>query len=139
MIQNILHPQTKSKVSGPVYDGPAIVYVLISTDRIKVGFTRNSNTLPSRLAHYQTETPNPLSILYTIDGSFKIEQIIHKALKEYKIRGEWYHNKPEVLTIIKQHVGNWAGPEPYHHKLNLIFLYFKNTISYEEYETGTIY
>ena len=70
-------------------------YVDDSSSPVKIGI---SGDLESRLKSLQTSNPNELEIRYEI-GPFPrkeathIEYKIHRRLRRYRIRGEWFDTK----------------------------------------------
>jgi len=138
MIRNILNPAAVKAATPPKTLDPTL-YILSSDHELKVGYTSHIHHLAQRLAHYQKKTLHTLSILYTCPGSRDIEQHLHAQLKLYRIFGSWYHNKPEVLAVIKQYIGRWLGPEPYHYNLNSMLLYFLNIIDYDQYDKNPLH
>lgn len=83
---------------------PQVGYVYLirmgETNYHKVGISRISVT--QRLAHLQTSNPVELTLLAYYDqrDPIEIERSIHKALKSYHARGEWFCiPTQEVLRI----------------------------------------
>ena len=88
-----------------------MVYFIQSGEYVKVGYTAN---LKSRYKQYVTENPNPVYLLATINGGYDIERKIHKQLKDYKHRGEWFVYtdivKQKIALIIKENALNVEPP-----------------------------
>jgi hypothetical protein len=68
---------------------------------IKVGKTAD---VQKRLASLQCGHPQKLFLLKSVPGYTEMEAKIHKDLKRWHSRGEWYHPTPEVLRYI-EHCG----------------------------------
>jgi len=66
----------------------SVVYFVKSGDFVKIGRTTN---FPDRLAKLQVGTPHALEVLHVIKGGSKREAEIHRALRDYHYRGEWFH------------------------------------------------
>lgn len=64
---------------------------------------------------YVTENPYPTKLLYTLNGGYDIERKIHKQLKKYKHRGEWFLYTSEVQRLItgilKENAANVEPPK----------------------------
>lgn len=88
-----------------------MIYFIQSGEYVKVGYTGN---LKSRYKQYVTENPNPVYLLATINGGYDIERKIHKQLKEFKHRGEWFvytdQVKEKIALIIKENILNVEPP-----------------------------
>lgn len=89
------------------------IYFIISEDGfVKIG----TSTSPyNRLDSLQTANPHKLELKLTIKGNCKIEKLMHKLLRKYHHRGEWY----KFEGILKQFI-------TYSHSMSLIIqdLYF---------------
>jgi hypothetical protein len=71
---------------------------------IKIGFTKRS--AEKRMLQLQTGHHERLFLIGTSPGEFDDEQAIHKELKDYRLAGEWFEPKPELLSAIKDIVEN---------------------------------
>lgn len=67
---------------------------------IKIGHT--TKNVEQRVRSLQTASPYPLKIIGLIEGDVTLEQIIHKKLSKFRLRGEWFKCKPEVLKLIEE-------------------------------------
>lgn len=76
-----------------------MIYFIQVDNYLKVGYTSN---LKERYKAYITENPNPPKLLYTINGAYDIENKIHKQLKEFHHRAEWFHLTKECEALIKK-------------------------------------
>lgn len=80
---------------------------------VKIGKTNN---LPARLssltiAHYET-----LSVLATLNLPDKVENRLHRLLKEHRIRGEWFRWCPEVQNVVELAKAGLVPEFPYNHR-----------------------
>lgn len=75
-----------------------IVYFIECADRIKIGFTKR--TVAKRIRGLTTGAPDDLKVLAAVEGSVPFERAIHKAAKQYRVRGEWFKNCPEVRDLM---------------------------------------
>lgn len=69
---------------------------------IKVGTTRN---LELRLQALDCG-PEPLSVIGTISGGRVLEKSIHRALRPYRTRLEWFRPDQEVLAFVEKALAN---------------------------------
>lgn len=56
--------------------------------------------MKSRMKDYVTENPYPTKLLHTCNGGYDIERKIHKQLKRFRHRGEWFLYTTEVKDKI---------------------------------------
>lgn len=69
------------------------LYAITNSKELKVGYTAD---LKNRLKSLQTSSPLPLSLVWntfcgqTVSEAKNQERKLHRRLKEYHIRGEWY-------------------------------------------------
>ena len=57
--------------------------------------------VPSRLKGLQTSSAYPLSLLATISGGLEREHSLHRQFAHLRVRGEWFHPAPELMTLIR--------------------------------------
>jgi len=80
---------------------PGYVYVIHaeSTNRIKIGHTRNVQT---RLADLQTYCPFPVRLLYAVycDDAPALESLLHGAMGQYRVLGEWFAMPDDAATCL---------------------------------------
>ena len=69
---------------------------------IKIGHTNNG--VEERLKELQTGSPDKLILIGIIEGDVKKEQELHKRFKNYRVRGEWFNNSPELDNYILKHI-----------------------------------
>jgi hypothetical protein len=48
-------------------------------------------------------------LLHIEDGTFKREKLYHRHFAVIRVRGEWFHKTPELLTFIEQRKRIIAG------------------------------
>lgn len=78
-----------------------MIYVISSgPDFIKVGHTDHS--AEARAYELQCGNPVTLEVLFTCNGNVTFERMLHRMLKEYHVRGEWFRSSQEVLSSIRR-------------------------------------
>lgn len=106
-----------------------MIYFIQCNDYVKVGYTSN---LKSRMKDYVTENPYPTKLLHILNGGYDIERKIHKQLKKFKHRGEWFlytaEVKDKIAFIIAENKSNVepskskAKRDKYRHLTTLMLL-----------------
>lgn len=81
----------------------SVVYFVSSGPSIKIGTSTN---LRSRFASLQTSSGDKLTLISTIPGGIELEQEIHRDLKQYRQRGEWFLDCKEVRLAINKLCGS---------------------------------
>lgn len=82
------------------------LYFIQARDLVKIGVT---DDVPGRVAQLQTGNPAKLVVAATLaDATFSIEKIYHHALKRWRVRGEWFSQKP--LRHLIQNIHDGARP-----------------------------
>lgn len=80
-----------------------VYFVQATTLRyIKIGYTRNFESLKTRLTMLQTGCPDKLNligIINNVDAAF--EYSLHSMFKDSNIRGEWFEPTESLLIFIK--------------------------------------
>jgi hypothetical protein len=96
--------------------GEGWVYFIQSEEAasIKIGWT---NVSPSRrLGACQTGCPTELELLAAMPGSRGLERALHRRFDEYRIRGEWFADAPEIWAYLMEQIelrpGELIGPIP---------------------------
>lgn len=64
---------------------------------IKVGIAR---VVASRIKTIQDYHPYPLVLLGDVPGARKHEAQIHRLLRDYRLRGEWFSAHADVLDLV---------------------------------------
>lgn len=80
-----------------------MIYIIKSTDYIKVGYSQDEETLERRINNYNTHNPEYI-ILNVYEGSKNNEHDLHVLLSEYKYKSEWFLYNANVLTIIQRYI-----------------------------------
>lgn len=80
-----------------------MIYVIKSTDYIKVGYSQDEETLERRINSYNTHNPEYI-ILNVYEGSKNNEHDLHVLLSEYKYKNEWFLYNGNVLTTIQKYI-----------------------------------
>lgn len=65
---------------------------------VKVGLSRAPRR---RLASFQRGCPELLEIVDTAPGHYEQETLLHNALDEHRIHGEWFERGPAVATFAR--------------------------------------
>lgn len=60
----------------------------------KIGFSENPE---KRLKALQTSNPTKLKLVATLEGDQQLEKEFHKKFKDFRLLGEWFENKREIL------------------------------------------
>lgn len=87
------------KTSSQVY-----VYMIYnpSSDVVKIGSSKN---VLKRLKALQTSSAFELKILHVFLGWGGLEKKLHSLLSDFRLKGEWFEDKPELYEIISNEVG----------------------------------
>lgn len=80
-----------------------MIYIIKSTDYIKVGYSQDEETLEKRINSYNTHNPEYI-ILNVYEGSKNNEHDLHVLLSEYKYKNEWFLYNGHVLTTIQRYI-----------------------------------
>lgn len=73
------------------------VYFIACGRRIKIGISRQ---VQRRFRDIGLQQERIAQLLGTITGSFEREKAIHKDLRQYRLKGEWFRNCDEVRAYI---------------------------------------
>ena len=84
--------------------GRDVVYAVRVQEFIKIGFTGRGTD--QRMKEMQTGNPYVLELIGCADGSMEAETAIHRLLKPYNVRGEWFTDHPDVLDVVDKIVNN---------------------------------
>jgi hypothetical protein len=66
---------------------------------IKIGFSRDEDSLKSRVRHLQTSQPVKLVVRKTIEGTHEDEQALHKQFHSSRLVGEWFVPTVEIARL----------------------------------------
>lgn len=72
---------------------------------VKIGFSKNPN---KRLESLQISSPERLIIIRVVEGTMWGERAAHRAFQKYRLHGEWFRFRPEMLS--------WMPPAIHHRK-----------------------
>lgn len=72
-----------------------MLYLIKSSNYIKIGFTNNIN---NRMKAYNTCNPD-YELLDTVEGTEEDESNFHNIISKYHYRGEWFYFNQEILDI----------------------------------------
>lgn len=70
------------------------VYLLLSGNRYKIGFTTN---LEQRIQTFNTASPIPHQIIAVVPGDAALEAELHDKLSSKRVFGEWFVKCPDVF------------------------------------------
>jgi len=78
----------------------------IGTNLYKIGFAINP---AKRIKDLSTASPFALKMLASREGSGTMEQQMHRCLKEYRVRGEWFEFTDEdfIVSIFNSWTPMW--------------------------------
>ena len=102
-----------NKPAKPVELDNFYLYAISTQDQVKVGYSKNPKT---RLKTLQTGSSSDLSLEWykycaSSDKEARIqERILHRKIKRFKIRGEWFH-KSALALIYPHRVKNQESKE----------------------------
>lgn len=81
-------------------DRPTRIYFIRPIGEIgpvKIGCSR----VPENRLHLMTRwSPQPLEVVHSFDGSFKLEANIHACLADAHIHWEWFRPTPQVVGLV---------------------------------------
>lgn len=72
-----------------------MLYFIKSGKYVKIGYAKD---VQKRLCQYYTHNPDYI-LLDKIQGDLKMEKFLHRILKPYQYRTEWFYNVPEIYDI----------------------------------------
>jgi hypothetical protein len=67
---------------------------------LKIGFTRDVESLAERVMSVQTGNWRKLEVVCLRQATFPAEQDLHRRLRERWIRGEWFRPHPDVMRAV---------------------------------------
>lgn len=92
-----------------VSDSGNVIYFLQMEDcwgPIKIGLTGGTEeSMRSRFSSIQNGNPFVLCLLGTIGGDVNEETKIHKRFKKYRMLGEWFEAKGELIGFVNRFLG----------------------------------
>jgi Meiotically up-regulated gene 113 len=82
------------------------IYFAAAGGRVKIGTTTKKVT--ERITSINSHLAKPLQVIGFIDGGHPLEHAIHKYCARWRIRGEWFHDCPEIRKEIDRIIA--VGP-----------------------------
>ena len=70
-----------------------------NTGLVKAGYTTDCN---ARFQALRSSLSEPFTVLKTIDGSLRVEKILHGMFSRQRVRGEWFTPDNRMLKIISE-------------------------------------
>lgn len=70
-----------------------------ATNRMKIGYTSNVDTLWQRVSTLQTGAADSLDLLDRFPGNKTLERLCHHVFCHLRIHGEWFRNEGLILRI----------------------------------------
>lgn len=83
-----------------------MLYFIKSQNYVKIGYSQDFETLVDRMESYLTHNPEFTLISFTEFGKRSDEKALHKLLKNYQHRTEWFKNTLEIFQTWDQYVNN---------------------------------
>jgi len=74
----------------------------------KIGCCK-SEDVEQRLRKLQTGCPYPLRVIFTIEGDHEVEKAVHRELRLWHRRGEWYEMTEQVLAWVNDEAADFAA------------------------------
>lgn len=74
------------------------VYFIKQNNSVKIGY---SAIIQNRISELQVGSPEKQEFLFTIQGTMKTEQYLHRKFKQYNIRGEWFNIEGKLKEFIE--------------------------------------
>lgn len=88
-----------------------IIYFAASAGRIKIGSTRRAVEI--RLKQIGQGLPDPLELIGVVEGPIELERASHAMLAEFRLRGEWFKDIPEVRSTVGQIIAQPSVLDPF--------------------------
>lgn len=89
-----------------------MLYLLKSNDYLKIGYTKDEDTLQVRLSSYKTHNPD-YKLLYLKEGNTSDEEMIHYKYSKYLSNNtEWFYipdikEQYKIILLIEQITNGW--------------------------------
>jgi|LSQX01.3.fsa_nt_gb hypothetical protein len=88
-----------SLTKGNQFEGFVYFVQCKDTKRIKIGYSKNPN---KRIYDMNIGSSGELNLLAKIPGNIDLEEIIHRSMNHYNVKGEWYAPNDELIGCIKR-------------------------------------
>jgi hypothetical protein len=75
-----------------------LYFIQAESGPIKIGISDN---VERRLANIRNQLYEDATLLAVFHGDRRLEQRLHRSLKRYRLRGEWFDPHPHVLRAIE--------------------------------------
>lgn len=75
----------------------AVYFIRDENNNVKIGHAIDPW---KRLQDLQVASPGTLEIIRIVDGGQKVEAWLHRRFAEYRLRGEWFDFRGEMLSVI---------------------------------------
>jgi hypothetical protein len=72
---------------------------LENTPYVKIGYTAD---LDNRLRKLRSDNPHPVTVLGRRTGGRREERFYHSLFKNSHVHGDWFHESPELLKLIRE-------------------------------------
>lgn len=69
-------------------------------NRVKIGYTKNQESLKLRMAALQTGSPFPLYLIGAMNGDRRMERGLHDFFDKDRVSGEWFDLSPGLAGYI---------------------------------------
>lgn len=80
-------------------DGESYVYLVTSNGKVKIGFSTDVN---SRIRCFNTAHARPCKLIAVAPGGRQLEKDLHKQFAAYRLNGEWFSHKEDVLIEFRK-------------------------------------
>jgi hypothetical protein len=77
-----------------------VYFVISESGHIKIGI---ANNVKKRMIIMRTDNPYPIKLLGKIKAEGHPENEIHKMFSQYRVRGEWFMDVPEIRKFIEKY------------------------------------
>jgi hypothetical protein len=67
--------------------------------RIRIGVSKDPE---ARLTNMRVGSPEPLSLMFSVDGSAQLEKDIQMKFAHLHVVGEWFEPRPELLDFLRE-------------------------------------
>ncbi len=93
-----------SDATGTIY---FVASAGIEKEYFKIGYTKD---FAKRLAVIQYGVPFEVSVIATIEGTYKDERRLHRQLRQFRLRGEWYSLPNKIAWGVLESFGRKVLP-----------------------------
>lgn len=86
------------------------VYFALCGDKMKIGFSYN---VAVRLSQLGSGREHPMLLLGSIGATIQDEKSIHRSLRAFQIKGEWYRDCEELRTAVQRFLDHPSATDKY--------------------------